>query len=145
MKRITPLLGLLAIVLNVAMGYPSTMFFCEHESGDSHLVSRAQHSDAGHEESCHDHSEFLSGEHTDDSACDTCIDTVVSNDDSQEVLRSSSQDRVSAPQIVTVEFVGFDLAESFRPLAVGLHLLARAPPRVVPTSVLVVERTVLII
>ncbi len=144
MNRLVSVFGIVAIVLNAAMGYSSTLLFCEHESGDGHIVSVARHASVGHQESCHSHSESLCEEHSDKDVCDSCKDTRVGGDDSQELLRNS-QERVSAPPVLTVEFDAIDFAESLRPAMAGLLPLNRAPPAVDAVSVTVVKLTVLII
>lgn len=145
MNRFATLLGLLAIVVNTVMGSSSTMLFCEHESGGGHLIALAEHSAEAHDGSHHSHSEFEIGEHSHVDDCDSCTDTKVDNDDSPEVVRSSSQDRVSAPQVAEVEFAGNDLLESLKPNASRLSPLNRAPPAIDPFSAILVKRTVLVI
>ncbi len=145
MNRFATLLGLLAIVINTAMGSSSTMLFCEHETGDGHLVSLAEHSAKEHDASHHSHGDFENVEHSHVEDCDSCTDTKVDNDDSPEVVRSSSQDRISAPQVVEVEFASHDLLEGFKPDASGLFPLNRAPPAIDPFSAILVKRTVLVI
>lgn len=143
MKRFASIFGLVAIVLNAAMGYSSTMLFCEHETGVSHLVSRLDHAGASHQESCHSHSKTLEGEHSPDAKCDTCTDTQVDSDDSQDLLRASSQDRILTPPVVATEFVPFDFEVSRYLAASGLISLDRAPPTAEPLNMVLVKRTVL--
>lgn len=145
MNRFATLLGFFAIVIFTAMGSSSSMLFCEHESGDGHLISLAEHSGAQHEDSCHSHSALLSGEHSDEDVCDSCTDTIIGGDDSPDVLRASSQDRFPAPQVAAVAFDWSSFSECLKLPASGVLRFERARSSVESLSVVVVKRTVLVI
>lgn len=143
MKPLSFMLGFLALALNVATGFSGSLLFCEHASGDSHLVSSSAHGDEKHEVSCEDHSSILLYDSSVEDCCETCTDIEVSGEDLKELARSSGQDRLSAPSVVSVEFFGFDLADRFDPGLASFLPASRAPPAGESLTCLQVKRTVL--
>lgn len=143
MNRITCMISLLALALNVATGYSGAMLFCEHESGASHLVSAGEHASEGHEASCHEHDDTVHVDASGNECCDSCIDVEVGGDELQDLVRSSNQDRVSAPPVLSVEFFGFDSAELSDSGLASLLPATRSPPVGDSLTRLQVRRTVL--
>lgn len=142
MKRILSIFGLFAIVLNSAMGATGTLLFCEHATGDFHLVSEVIHSGEGHEASCHAHDAFSLAARSSDGDCGSCIDTELGGSEGQDLQRHLGQDRVPSPQVAAVELSGFDFAELLTPVVVGWLSLTRAPPEVESLTALQVRNTV---
>ncbi|MDQ8200817.1 hypothetical protein QEH56_21800 [Pelagicoccus enzymogenes] len=143
MNRIACMLSLFALALNVAMGYSGSVLFCEHASGDSHLVSRGEHAFEVAEKTCHDHDSILLLDPSVQDCCDTCIDVEIGGDDLKDLQRSSGQDRISAPTVVSVEFAGFDLDEHYSVASASLLPASRAPPCSESLTRLQLKRTVL--
>ncbi|MDQ8184171.1 hypothetical protein [Pelagicoccus sp. SDUM812002] len=143
MNRLAILISLLALALNVAAGHSGSMLFCEHESGESHLVSSGDHAADSHETACHQHDSTVHLNATGNECCDSCIDVEVGGDELQDLVRSTNQDRVSAPPVLSVEFFGFDSPELFDSGLASTLPATRAPPVGDSLTNLQIKRTVL--
>lgn len=143
MKKLACMLSLLALAFNVATGFSGSILFCEHASGDTHLVSREAHLVEAHESACHEHDPILLRDASVEECCETCTDIEVGGDDLRDLLRSSNQERIAAPPVVSVEFTSFDLAELFDSGLASLLPATRAPPAGESLTRLQVKRTVL--
>lgn len=143
MNRIACMLSLLALAFNAATGFSGSILFCEHASGDTHIVSSATHAVEGHEDSCHDHGPVMLLDESVEECCETCTDIEVGGDELRDLARSSSQDRVAAPPVVSVEFTRFDLADLLDSRAGSYLPATRAPPAGESFARLQLKRTVL--
>jgi len=134
MKFFATVLCLLTIVVNTATAFSGSMLFCKHETGDSHLVSKAQHESKSHLESCHSLTSESKVGHTPGVSCKSCTDTEI---EKQTVLNkaSPSNDRtvVKNPAIILYFLPEIPLAAA-RSQSVEESVSARAPP-IVHTAV----------
>lgn len=145
MNRLACIFGLFAIVLNAALGYAGTQLLCQHDSGDAHLISRSVHAGAGHQNSCHEHGEIsaINAVHDSLETCNSCVDTEVVVDKSQDLQRNAGQDRLPMPQMVALESKGIDVSIFHDvPTAAALPL-NRATASIESLTCLQVKRTVL--
>lgn len=143
MIRVACMLSLFALAFNVATGFSGSILFCEHSSGESHLVSREAHSEDSHKSVCHEHEAVLLSNDSVEDCCETCTDIEVGGDELKDLVRSSGQDRLSAPPVVSVEFGSFDSTELFEAGAASLLPVTRAPPMSESLTRLQLKRTVL--
>lgn len=143
MRIIAFSLSLLAIALNLAMGFTGTVLVCAHATGDSHLVSVSDHALESVNVSCQDGqcSGLLCSENG--MGCDDCVDREVDTGEVQSLVRSSGAERVVSPQIVVMEIVS--VAFDFRSEETVLRRLpvSRAPFAFESLVLLQVKGTVL--
>lgn len=104
------------------------MLFCEHESGDSHLVSQIEHEAEPHGEICHVEGTAIEDSHDPEWDCDPCIDTEVeSNASLDEAPPHFDRSIVKVPPFVGCAALAFFVSIPEERLVVTLYL-SRVPP-----------------
>lgn len=126
MKPLASFICLLSIAFNTVLAYSGGVLFCEHETGDSHLVSRADHAAESHDEACHVENKLASNDHASDEECDSCTDTEVETKASLEKATLIS-DRSLVKFPATLAFVSLD--ERIATPPVCLLVLSSIPTR----------------
>jgi len=143
MKFFTTALCLLSIVVNSAAAFSGGMLFCKHETGDSHVVSKAAHYSESHVDNCHGAAGEYPLEHGHADSCNSCIDTEIeSKADLDKAPPGSDRSLVKSPAAVFSVALDNALEIPTPRLIAGLHP-ARAPPISEYTVAVHIETTVL--
>ncbi len=128
MKFFATALCLLTIVVNTATAFSGGSLFCKHETGDSHLVSKAQHESQAHLENCHNLTSESNVGHAPGESCKSCTDTEIENKAALDKA-SPNNDRtvVKSPAVALYVLPEIPLAAP-RPQSIQKEVSARAPP-----------------
>jgi len=134
---------LLTIVVNTATAFSGGSLFCKHETGDSHVISKAAHESESHLDSCHSPAAELELGHDHPQSCNSCTDTEIENkSDMDRATSGSDRSLVKSPaallcivQQTALELPTPRISEESHP--------ARAPPIFEYTLAVHIESTVL--
>lgn len=130
MKYFATVLCLLSIVVNTATAFSGGTLFCKHETGDSHVVSKAQHESESHVESCHSLTSESKVGHTPGESCTSCTDTEIETDASIGKASPSSERSVIKCPAVALYFIPEIPLATLPPQLIEESVSARAPPLV---------------
>lgn len=128
MKLLGTALCLISLAVNAALGFSGGSLICKHETGDSHLVSKADHESGPHLQLCHSEANDSAAFHAPDEACNSCSDTEIENKHSLDKAQPSvERSNVKAP--LQSDYLPAELQISLvRPRWTAMTFPARAPP-----------------
>jgi len=143
MKFFATALCLLTLVVNTATAFTGGVLFCKHETGDSHVVSKAVHESGSHLDSCHSTGAKLEKGHNHPESCNSCTDTEIENkSDLDKAAPSNDRSLVKSPATL-VCFTLENALELPTPRLIAKSYPARAPPSIEYTLAVHIETTVL--
>ena len=128
MKLFGTALSLITIALNTVLASSAGVLLCKHETGDSHLLSKAVHESESHLNSCHSSGGVSNVEHKSGESCSSCTDSEVKSQSSLDKASPRAERTVvKCPSVAT--YIVPDVAVAIPCLRqIAETLPARAPP-----------------